>query len=180
MHNLSTRLWSHIRVVQDFPKSGQCFFDLTPLFSSNISFLTDAFIERIPAEQLAAVDCFMAVETRGFAIASLLAQRLDKGLILVRKAGKLPPPVIGIGSSLDYGKDRLEISAQIKAQNVMIIDDILATGNTLNAVKQLAEKAQHHVLGASILLNLSSDHSNLNTNIWSILDEKSRPKLKVA
>ena len=94
MSNLSTTLWSHIRTVQDFPKPGICFFDLTPLFMKNIASLTDALIESIPAEKLAEVDSFIAVEARGFVLASLLAQRLGKGLILVRKAGKLPPQLL--------------------------------------------------------------------------------------
>ena len=62
MSNLSTTLWSHIRTVQDFPKPGICFFDLTPLFMKNIGLLTDALIESIPADKLAEVDSFIAVE----------------------------------------------------------------------------------------------------------------------
>ena len=67
------------------------FYDLTPLFMQNIAALTDALIASIPAEALNEVDSFLAVEARGFVLASLLAQRLNKGLLLVRKAGKLPP-----------------------------------------------------------------------------------------
>ena len=92
MKNLSAVLWSHIRTVQNFPKPGICFYDLTPLFMSNIGPLADALIASIPEEQLAEVESFVAVEARGFVLASLLAQRLNKGLLLVRKAGKLPPP----------------------------------------------------------------------------------------
>ena len=68
MNNTSTALWSHIRTGQNFPKPGICFFDLTPLFMSNIGPLTDALIESIPAEQLAEVDSFVAVEARGFVL----------------------------------------------------------------------------------------------------------------
>jgi len=104
MSTLSTVLWSNIRTVQNFPKPGICFYDLTPLFMNNIGQLTDALIESIPAEQLAEVESFVAVEARGFVLASLLAQRTGKGLILVRKAGKLPPPVVGVGYSwLQFG-----------------------------------------------------------------------------
>ena len=66
MSKLSTTLWSHIRTVQNFPKAGICFYDLTPLFMKNIGPLTDALIESIPAEKLAEVDSFIAVEARGF------------------------------------------------------------------------------------------------------------------
>ena len=180
MSNSSTALWSHIRSVQDFPKPGICFFDLTPLFLTQVGPLTDALIASIPAEQLAAVDSFIAVEARGFVLASLLAQRTGKGLILVRKAGKLPPPVVGVGYSLEYGMDRLEMSAEIQAQKVIIVDDVLATGGTLKAVKQLAEKCNHEILGASIFLDLPDLHQDLGMKIWTVLDDKSKPEADVA
>ena len=180
MSNLSTSLWSHIRTVQDFPKPGICFFDLTPLFMSNIGPLTDALIASIPAEKLEQVDSFVAVEARGFVLASLLAQRLGKGLLLVRKAGKLPPPVVGVGYSLEYGMDRLEMSANIEAQKIIIVDDVLATGGTLKAVKQLVDKCNHEILGASIFLDLPDLHSDLGLDVWSVLDDKSQPEQEVA
>ncbi|WP_407305304.1 adenine phosphoribosyltransferase [Acinetobacter sp.] len=180
MSNLSTTLWSHIRTVQDFPKPGICFFDLTPLFMSNIGPLTDALIASIPAEQLEQVDSFVAVEARGFVLASLLAQRLGKGLLLVRKAGKLPPPVVGVGYSLEYGMDRLEMSANIEAQKIIIVDDVLATGGTLKAVKQLVDKCNHEILGASIFLDLPDLHGDLGLDVWSVLDDKSQPEQAVA
>ena len=180
MSNSSTALWSHIRSVQDFPKPGICFFDLTPLFLTQVGPSTDALIASIPAEQLAAVDSFIAVEARGFVLASLLAQRTGKGLILVRKAGKLPPPVVGVGYSLEYGMDRLEMSAEIQAQKVIIVDDVLATGGTLKAVKQLAEKCNHEILGASIFLDLPDLHQDLGMKIWTVLDDKSKPEADAA
>ena len=180
MSKLSTTLWSHIRTVQNFPKAGICFYDLTPLFMKNIGPLTDALIESIPAEKLAEVDSFIAVEARGFVLASLLAQRTGKGLLLVRKAGKLPPPVVGVGYSLEYGLDRLEMSAEVQSQKVIIVDDVLATGGTLKAVKQLAEKCKHQVLGASIFLDLPDLHKDLGLEIWSVLDNKSKPEQAVA
>lgn len=180
MSNLSTTLWSNIRTVQDFPKPGICFYDLTPLFMGNIELLTDALVASIPAEKLAEVDSFVAVEARGFVLASLLAQRLGKGLLLVRKAGKLPPPVVGVGYSLEYGMDRLEMSADVQAQKIIIVDDVLATGGTLKAVKQLVNKCEHEVLGASVFLDLPDLHNDLGLDIWSVLDEKSQPEQAVA
>ena len=180
MNNTSTALWSHIRTVQNFPKPGICFFDLTPLFMSNIGPLTDALIESIPAEQLAEVDSFVAVEARGFVLASLLAQRTGKGLLLVRKAGKLPPPVVGVGYSLEYGMDRLEMSADIAPQKVIIVDDVLATGGTLKAVKQLMDKCEHSILGASIFLDLPDLHGDLGFNIWTVLEDKTMLEAQVA
>lgn len=180
MSNLSTTLWSKIRTVQNFPKSGICFFDLTPLFMSNIELLTDALIASIPAEKLQEVDSFVAVEARGFVLASLLAQRLGKGLLLVRKAGKLPPPVVGVGYSLEYGMDRLEMSAEIEPQKIIIVDDVLATGGTLKAVKQLVDKCNHELLGASIFLDLPDLHTDLGLTVWSVLDDKTQPEQAVA
>jgi len=180
MSNLSTTLWSKIRTVQNFPKPGICFFDLTPLFMSNIELLTDALIASIPAEKLQEVDSFVAVEARGFVLASLLAQRLGKGLLLVRKAGKLPPPVIGVGYSLEYGMDRLEMSAEIEPQKIIIVDDVLATGGTLKAVKQLVDKCNHELLGASIFLDLPDLHTDLGLTVWSVLDDKTQPEQAVA
>lgn len=176
MNTQSTALWSHIRTVENFPKPGVCFFDLTPLFMNNIGPLTDALIASIPAEQLDQVESFVAVEARGFVLASLLAQRTGKGLLLVRKAGKLPPPVVGVGYSLEYGLDRLEMSSEVQSQKVIIVDDVLATGGTLKAVKSLAEKCNHEVLGASIFLDLPDLHQDLGLEIWTVLDDKSRPK----
>ena len=180
MSNLSTTLWSKIRTVQNFPKPGICFFDLTPLFMSNIELLTDALIASIPAEKLQEVDSFVAVEARGFVLASLLAQRLGKGLLLVRKAGKLPPPVVGVGYGLEYGMDRLEMSAEIEPQKIIIVDDVLATGGTLKAVKQLVDKCNHELLGASIFLDLPELHTDLGLTVWSVLDDKTQPEQAVA
>ena len=147
---------------------------------NNLDSLTDALIASIPAAQLAEVESFIAVEARGFVLASLLAQRTGKGLVLVRKAGKLPPPVVGVGYSLEYGLDRLEMAADVKSQKVIIVDDVLATGGTLKAVKQLAEKCKHQVLGASIFLDLPDLHKDLGLEIWSVLDNKSKPEQAVA
>ena len=178
--NMSTALWSHIRTVQDFPKPGICFYDLTPLFMNNLVELTDALIASIPAEKLQEVDSFVAVEARGFVLASLLAQRLGKGLLLVRKVGKLPPPVVGVGYSLEYGMDRLEMSAEIEPQKIIIVDDVLATGGTLKAVKQLVDKCNHELLGASIFLDLPDLHTDLGLTVWSVLDDKTQPEQAVA
>ncbi len=147
---------------------------------NSIEPLTDALIASIPVEQLAEVESFVAVEARGFVLASLLAQRTGKGLLLVRKAGKLPPPVVGVGYSLEYGMDRLEMSANVEPQKVIIVDDVLATGGTLKAVKQLMGKCQHTILGASIFLDLPDLHGDLGLKIWSVLDDKTMPEQNVA
>lgn len=173
--NFSEIFWSHIRAVPNFPKAGICFYDLTPLLTDRIQDLTEALVASIPAEKIEAVDSFIAVEARGFVLASFLAQRLNKGLILVRKAGKLPPPVIGEGYSLEYGIDTLEMSADIKPQNVILVDDILATGGTLKAVRSLAIKCGLTVLGTSVLLDLDSIESDIGMDVWAVVAESSKP-----
>lgn len=173
--NLTETLWSHIRTVPDFPRSGICFYDLTPLFLDQIEALTDALIQSMPEEKLAQVDSFMAVEARGFVLAIFLAQRLNKGLILVRKAGKLPPPVVGVEYSLEYGTDKLELSANIHPQKVILVDDVLATGGTLRATQQLAEKSKLDVLGTSVLLDLELLNAPLDMDVWSVLQESTKP-----
>ena len=87
---------------------------------------------------------------------------------------------MGVGYSLEYGLDRLEMSSEIEAQKVIIFDDVLATGGTLRAVKQLVEKCHHQVLGASIFLDLPDLHQDLALEIWSVLDDKSKPQLDAA
>jgi len=72
------------------------------------------------------------------------------------------------------------MSADIKGQKVIVVDDVLATGGTLRAVKQLVEKCHHQVLGASIFLDLPDLHQDLGMNIWSVLDEKSKPESNAA
>ncbi|AIT43050.1 Adenine phosphoribosyltransferase [Moraxella catarrhalis] len=89
---MSQNLWTHIRTVSDFPKAGIEFYDISPLLNQHLNQLIDALIDALPSDILAATDALVAVESRGFVLASLLAARLDKGLILIRKTGKLPPP----------------------------------------------------------------------------------------
>ena len=179
--NFAQTFWSHIRTIPDFPKTGICFYDLTPLLVNQIEALSDALVASIPAEKIAAVDSFVAVEARGFVLASFLAQRLNKGLILVRKAGKLPPPVVGVGYSLEYGLDKLEMSADVQPnQNVILVDDILATGGTLKAVQTLANKCQLKVLGATILLDLDSEHKDIGLDVWSVVRESEKPQQEEA
>ncbi len=172
MTSLRQTLWSHIRTVPDFPKKGICFYDLTPLFAKELDLLTDALIAALPEDHLQHVESFVAVEARGFVLATLLAQRLQKGLLLVRKAGKLPPPVECVSYSLEYGADQLEMSAQIEAQKVILVDDVLATGGTLKAVNQLSQKCGHQVLGAVVLLDLPDLHADLGLVVWHVLDNK--------
>ena len=91
--NTDHPFWNIIRTVPDFPKVGIDFYDITPLLRSHIIEVIDALLAVLPEGIMDEVDCLGAVEARGFVFASLLAGRLGKGMILLRKPGKLPPPV---------------------------------------------------------------------------------------
>lgn len=161
--------WQTIRTVPDFPKPGIQFYDLTPLLLTHVRAVTDALIAAVPQDELAQVEAFAAIEARGFVLASMLADRLDKGLILLRKKGKLPPPVQRQFYELEYGQDGLEIHAETPAKRIMLVDDVLATGGTLRAAGQLCLDAGHAVHGALILLDLPQLHTELPWPLYRVL-----------
>ncbi|MDO5650873.1 MAG: adenine phosphoribosyltransferase [Moraxella sp.] len=161
--------WQIIRTVPNFPKAGIDFYDITPLLNGHIKTLVDELLSAVPTEVLNQVDTFAAVEARGFIFASLLAERTGKNMLLIRKAGKLPPPTHQESYGLEYGKDTLEIRADIKPANVLLIDDVLATGGTLTASVNLCQKAGHTVLGALVLLDLHTLHGALPVPTFSVL-----------
>lgn len=162
-------LWSYIHIVADFPKDGIEFYDISPLLNGHLDLLIDALIAAIPSDTLAQTEAFVAIESRGFILASLLAARLNKGLILVRKAGKLPPPVIAQSYGLEYGQDTLEITASQRTQKVIIVDDVLATGGTLKAALKLVQKSGLTALGALVLLDLTALHDDIGMEYWAVL-----------
>jgi len=161
--------WSIIRTVPNFPKAGISFFDLTPLLLDHVSAVTDAMIAAVPPEVLDEVETFVAIEARGFVFASLLAGRLGKGVILLRKSGKLPPPVHGYDYALEYGNDRLEMHAEIPPRKVLLVDDVLATGGTLAAAAGLSKAGGHTVLGSLVLLDIEGLHGELPWPSYRVL-----------
>ena len=169
-------LWEYIRTVPDFPKSGIEFYDITPLLNGHHDKLIDAMIAAVPADVMADTDAIVGIESRGFVLASLLAVRLHKKLILVRKAGKLPPPVHAQSYGLEYGQDTLEISAELDPAKVLIIDDVLATGGTLKAAHSLCIKANLTPLGSLVLLDLPALHGDLGLTYWTVLEKQPHQK----
>lgn len=161
--------WSVIRTVPDFPKAGISFFDLTPLLVDHVSEVTTAMMGVVPTDLLDQVDVLVAIEARGFVFASLLAGRMGKGLVLLRKAGKLPPPVHQYRYALEYGEDVLELQKGIAPKRVLLVDDVLATGGTLRAAQALCEQAGHHVVGALVLLDLPQLHQDLTCPTFTVL-----------
>lgn len=150
---MAKELLSFIRDVPDFPKSGVIFKDINPL-------LREKFPETISAlstlVQWDSIDYILGIESRGFILGSALASKHNKGLIPVRKKGKLPPPTFSASYSLEYGTDTLEISALApKNAKVLIVDDVLATGGTFGATLKLCEMAGLSSQGGLFLINLT-------------------------
>lgn len=161
--------WSVIQTVPDFPSAGISFFDLTPLLLEHVEAVTCAMLDAVPAAVWDQVDTLVAIEARGFVFASLLAGRLGKGIILLRKAGKLPPPVQQYHYALEYGQDCLEIRTGLAPRRVLLVDDVLATGGTLSAAGQLCQQVGHTVLGGLVLLDLPALHTDLPWPLFGVL-----------
>ena len=147
---------SLIRDVPDFPIPGVLFRDVSPLLQSPEAFsqLSVDFEKMI---NLKNVDLFLGIESRGFIFASMLAAKFNKGFLPLRKAGKLPPPIIQESYKLEYGQATLEIapSESKHKKKVIICDDVLATGGTLKVSISLCEKAGYEVEDIVVLINLT-------------------------
>jgi adenine phosphoribosyltransferase len=145
-----------IRDVPDYPKKGIIFKDITTL-------LKDGQLLQESVDQLAEeireipIDAIAAIESRGFIFGAALAFKLKKSFIPIRKPGKLPASVISEEYTLEYGKDCLEIHSDAleEGMNVLIVDDLLATGGTAEAACRLVERCSATVSGVLFLVELS-------------------------
>lgn len=144
-------LREYIRDIPDFPKKGVVFKDISPILKNPeiLEYVCKAFTKN---RDLQKVDYFVGIESRGFILASLLAAYHKKGFVPLRKAGKLPPPVFAQSYALEYGNATLEINPG--EGRVMILDDVLATGGTLQAGIDLCEHAGYSVEQVAVLINL--------------------------
>ena len=144
-----------VRTVPDFPKPGILFYDITTLlkdktgFAQMIDALAAHYIER-------KVDLVLGIEARGFIFGPALAYRLNAGFVPVRKPRKLPAPVARVTYDLEYGSDTLEIhkDAIVPGQNVVIVDDLLATGGTMEATVQLVTQLGGQIAGIGFAVEL--------------------------
>ena len=152
-----TDLGAYIRAIPDFPKPGILFRDISPLlaapevFGEVIRRMADHYRDH-------KVDTIIAAEARGFIFAAPLAIELGVGFVPVRKPGKLPFDTHAFHYELEYGTDTLEIHTDglDVGHDVLIVDDLLATGGTIEACCQLVEKAGAHVAGCAFLIELAS------------------------
>lgn len=141
-----------IRDVQDFPKPGVLFRDISPLLKSHFAPTIEALDGLLTEVEWRAIDAVAGIESRGFILGAALALRRGKGFVLVRKQGKLPPPVVDVSYALEYGSGVLEM--QRGQGRVLLIDDVLATGGTLSASADLCVRAGYSVAALAVLIDL--------------------------
>ncbi len=147
-----------IRAIEDWPAPGVTFRDITPLLADHEGLVAtaDALVAAVSA--LGPIDAVAGVEARGFLLAPLLAERLGAGLIPVRKAGKLPGDTIAESYALEYGEATIEVhrDAVTPGERVLVVDDVLATGGTLEAANRLFARLEAEVVADFVLIELTA------------------------
>lgn len=145
----------------DFPKPGILFRDINPVFKRNdaLNHVADEFYRMYGH---AKVDAVAGVESRGFVVATALALKFGKGMVMVRKAGKLPGKTLKKSYDIEYGSAIMELqqSAIKKGENILIADDLIATGGTAIAAAKLIEDAGGKVAGFAFIIELSDLHGS--------------------
>jgi adenine phosphoribosyltransferase len=144
-----------IRDIPDFPKPGIVFKDITPLLR-DAKALRDVIAALADTVRDERIDAVAAIESRGFIFGAALATALGAGFVPIRKPGKLPARTVGVDYALEYGKDRLEIHADAfgAGARVVLIDDVLATGGTLLAARELIAALGGHLVAATVVIEL--------------------------
>jgi adenine phosphoribosyltransferase len=145
-----------IRDIPDFPKPGIAFKDITPLLSAPPAF--GAAIDRLEAAFAGkGIQTIAAAEARGFIFGAPLALRLGAGFVPIRKPGKLPYATIALEYDLEYGKDRLEVHTDAfgPGRRVLLVDDVLATGGTMRACRDLVQSTGAEVVACAFVIELS-------------------------
>ncbi len=141
-----------IRDVADFPRSGILFRDIAPLLRDHFEPAVDALSALLSAAQWERIEAVAGIESRGFILAAALATRHRKGFVPLRKQGKLPPPVVARPYDLEYGSGILEM--QRGHGQLLLVDDVLATGGTLAAGAHLCVAAGYEVAHLMALIDL--------------------------
>lgn len=153
---MSLNIKDHIRDVQDFPKKGIVFKDITTLLGNKQAFqeVINNFVERYHDKP---IDKIVAADARGFIIGSVLAYELGAGFVPVRKKGKLPYKTIEASYDLEYGSDTLYMHEDAIRENelVLIVDDLLATGGTAEAMCELVKQQKGEIVEVAFMIELS-------------------------
>lgn len=152
---LRRRVLSAIADVPDFPQPGVLFKDINPVLADPVALnaAIAATTSMVAADDPEAV---AGIEARGFILGAPLAVSLGRGFVAVRKAGKLPPPVLAVRYDLEYGSAALELAQDVvrPGQRVVVVDDVLATGGTVEAACTLLERAGAVVTSVVVLLEI--------------------------
>ena len=150
-------LKAFIREVPDFPKPGINFYDITTLLQDPhaLRMTVDRFVWMFSGKR---VDKVVGMESRGFIFGPIVAYNLNAGFIPVRKPGKLPSDTVSKSYDLEYGSDSLEMHADAvrEGENVLIVDDLIATGGTARATAQLVESCGGQVVGFGFVVELTA------------------------
>jgi adenine phosphoribosyltransferase len=167
-------LAKHIRTIPDFPKPGILFYDITTLIQHAEAFKTTVGQLADAVEDWGHIDLIAAPEARGFIFAAPLALELGVGLIPVRKPGKLPFTTVSKSYDLEYGSNTIQINSDAvsQGQRVLLVDDLLATGGTMEACRQLVSELGGEVVGAAFVVELLAlkGREKINTpNVKSLL-----------
>lgn len=151
-------LAQYLDAVPDFPKPGILFSDISPLLKSHFTETIDAMSDLLSNAEWDEIDCLAGIESRGFIFASALAYKHNKGFIKVRKPGKLPNVAGAIEYGLEYGSDKLEMQKG-DGSNILLLDDLIATGGSMGAAASLCEQVGYKVAGMACLIDLASLNS---------------------
>jgi len=151
-------LAQYLDQVPDFPKPGILFSDISPLLKNHFNDTIDAMSALFSEEEWANIDYLAGIESRGFIFASALAYKHNKGVIKIRKGGKLPNVAASIEYGLEYGKDKLEMQKG-DGSRLVLFDDLIATGGSMGAAAELCENVGYQVMGMACLVDLESLNS---------------------
>ena len=162
-----------IRTIPDFPEPGILFRDITTLLSDAeaLNETIERFAEHYKNEK---IDVVVGVESRGFIIGTPLAIRMGLGFIPIRKAGKLPGPTHGVDYDLEYGKDRVEVhqDAIPEGSRVLLVDDLIATGGTIEGSAKLVKKVGGLIVGYAFVIELTdlTGRERLQEPVFSLIE----------
>ena len=173
---MNDKIINSIRIIKDFPKKGIDFYDIASLLA-NPDIFSKVIDEMTLKVKKMNVTAIAGIDSRGFIFASVIAYKLKLKLIIIRKQGKLPGKTFKSSYNLEYGSNTLEIQKDFinSKDKVVVIDDILATGGTINAAFKLIKKTNANLVGALVLLELVflNGRAKLKSKVQSISDVSS-------